>query len=43
MNIDESIKNKRKWVKQLRGYTYKVSYVSTANYRRLQNLLPNSS
>ena len=37
MNINESIRNKRKLVEKLRGYTYKITYMSTANYRRLQN------
>ena len=43
MNIYENIRNKKKTVKKLRGYTYKITYTSTANYRRLQNLVPDSS
>ena len=42
MNIDESIRNKRKLVENIRGYTYKSTNMSTANYRRLQNLVTNS-
>ena len=41
--MNGSIKNKRKLVEELRGYAYKITYMSTANYRRLQNLVPNSS
>ena len=43
MNINENIRNKRKLVEKLRGCTYKITYMSTANYHRLQNLVPNSS
>ena len=43
MNINESIRNKRKLVEKLRGYTYKITYMSTTNYSRLKNLVPNSS
>ena len=43
MNMNESIRNKRKQIEELRGYSYKINYMSTANYRRLQNLVPNSS
>ena len=43
MNMNESIRNKRKLVEELGGYTYKITYMSTANYHRLQNLVPNSS
>ena len=43
MNMKESIRNKRKLVEKLGGYSYKSTYMSTANYRRLQNLVPNSS
>ena len=41
--MNESIRNKRKKVEKLRGYSYKIIYMSSANYRRLQNLVPNSS
>ena len=41
MNINESIRNKRKLVEKIRGYSYKITYMSTANCRRLQNLVPN--
>ena len=43
MNMNESIRNKIKWIEKIRGYSYKITYISTANYRRLQNLVPNSS
>ena len=43
MNINESIRDKRKLVGILRWYTFKITYISTANYRRLQNLVPNES
>ena len=36
MNINESIRDKRKLVEKLRWYTFKITYISTANYRRLQ-------
>ena len=35
MKIDKSIRNKRKFVEKIRGFTYKITYMSTANYRRL--------
>ena len=41
MNINESIRDKRKLVETLRWYTFKITYISTAHYRRLQNLVPN--
>ena len=40
-NNYESIRDKRKLVEKLRRYTFKITYISTANYRRLQNLVPN--
>ena len=40
MNINEKIRNKRKLVEKLRWYTYKITRMSTTNYRRLQNLVP---
>ena len=43
MNMNGSIRSKRKQVEKLRGYSYKITYMSTANYRRLQNLVSNSS
>ena len=30
-------------IEKLRGYIYKITYMSTANFRRLQNLVPNPS
>ena len=41
MNINESIRDKRKLVEKLRWYTYKITYISIAYYRRLQNFVPN--
>ena len=41
MNINESIRDNRKFVEKLRWYTFKITYMSTANYLRLQNLVPN--
>ena len=41
--MNESIRNKIKQIVKIRGYRYKITYISTANYRRLQNLVPNSS
>ena len=41
MNINESIRNKRKLVEKLKWYTFKITYISTVNYRRIQNLVPN--
>ena len=43
MNMNESIRNKRQYVEKFKGYSYKITYMSTANYPRLQNLVPNSS
>ena len=43
MNINEGIRNKIKLEERFRGYTYKITHMSTAKYRRLQNLVPNSS
>ena len=43
MNMNESIRNKENRSKKLREYSYKITYMSTANYRRVQNLVPNSS
>ena len=40
MNINESIRDKRKLVEKLRWYTFKITYIST-NFGRLQNLVPN--
>ena len=42
MNMNESIRNKKKRDRK-KGYSYKITYISNANYRRLQNLVPNSS
>ena len=41
MNINEIIRNTSKLVEKIRGYTLKTTYISTANYRRLQTLVPN--
>ena len=41
--MNESIRKKKKIDRKIKGYSYKISYMSTANYRRLQNLVPNSS
>ena len=41
MNINESIRDKRKLVEKLRWYTFKITYISTVNYQKLQNLVPN--
>ena len=41
MNIDVSIRDKRNLVEKLRWYTFEITYISTSNYRRLQNLVPN--
>ena len=41
MNVTESIRDKRKLVEKLMWYTLKITYISTANHRRLQNLVPN--
>ena len=43
MNINENIRNKRKFVKKLRWYTYNITCTQAANYLRLQNLVPNKS
>ena len=43
MSMNESIRNKRKLEEKIRVYAHKITYMSTANYRRLQNLVPNSS
>ena len=41
MNINENIRDKGKLVEKLRWYTFKITYISTAKYHRLQNLVPN--
>ena len=41
MNINESIRDKRKLVEKLSWCTFKVTYISTAYYRRLQKMVPN--
>ena len=43
MNMNESIRNKITWIEKIRGYSNKITSISTANYRRLQTLVPNSS
>ena len=41
MNIKENIRNKNKLVEKIKRYTFKITYISTASYRRLQNLVAN--
>ena len=41
MNIYENIRNNRKMVKKLKGYTYNITHMSAANYSRLPKLVPN--
>ena len=41
MNINESIRDKKKMIEKFRWYTFKITYISAANYRSLQNLAPN--
>ena len=41
MNFNENIRDNRKLVEKLRLYTFKITYISTANYQRLQNVVPN--
>ena len=43
MNTNENIKNKGKLVEKLRWYTYKITCMSTAKYRRLQILVPSKN
>ena len=42
MNINESIRNKRRLVEKLRWYTFKITYISTTNYCRRQTLYQNN-
>ena len=42
MKITVNIRNKTKLV-ELRWYTYKITCMSTTNYRRLQNLAPSKN
>ena len=39
MNINVSIRNKRKLLEKVRWFTFKITYISTANYPRLHNLV----
>ena len=39
MNINVSIRNKRKLLEKVRWLTFKITYISTANYPRLHNLV----
>ena len=39
----KALRDKRKLVEKIRWYIFKITYISTANYRRLQNLVPNIS
>ena len=41
MNINESIRYKRKLVEKLRWYTFQITSTLAANYPILQNLVPN--
>ena len=34
MSKNGSIRNKRKLLEELRGFTYKITYLSTANYAK---------
>ena len=44
MNINVNVRNKKnKLLEKLKGYTYKMSYMSAAYLPRLQNLVPNKS
>ena len=43
MNINESIRDKRKLVEKLKWYTFKITFISTVKYLRIQNLVPNQS
>ena len=43
MNIDENVRDKRKLVEKLRWYTYKITCMSTTNFRRLQNVVPSKN
>ena len=43
MNTNVNVRNKKKMAEKLRGYTYKMSYMSAAYKPRLQNLVPNKS
>ena len=41
MNIDETIRNKRKMIEKLKGCTYNITHMSAANYSKLPKLVPN--
>ena len=41
MNIYENIRNKRKMVENLKGFTYNITHMSAANYSRLPKFVPN--
>ena len=41
MNINENIRNKRKMLENLKGFTYNITHLSAANYSRLPKLVPN--
>ena len=43
MNIIENMRNKRKLVEQLRGYTYKITSAPATYYLILQDLVPKNS
>ena len=39
MNINENIRNKRKLLENLKGYTYNITHISAANYSRRPQLV----
>ena len=40
MNIDETMRIKRKYTGKLREFTYKITHISTANSPKAANLVP---
>ena len=43
MNINENIRNERKLVKKIEGYTYKITTTPAANYLIPKDFVPNKS
>ena len=41
MNINENIRNKRKLLETLKGFTYNITHMSDANCCKLSKLVPN--
>ena len=41
MNINESIRTKRKLLKTSKGCTYNITHMSAAKYSKLPKLVPN--